>query len=207
MRSLAHTLIEKSKKNAPFIVALSGIDGSGKGYVGQQLTDHIRSAGLSCELIGIDGWLQPPSKRFSTEDPARHFYENGFRFEEMQSQLLAPLRTVGRVDLVAQHADPTNAEPMVEFRYQIDRPDIILFEGIFLLQDRFRFDYSIWIDCSFETAMDRALARNQEGLPEDDIRRDYETIYFPAQRIHLERDNPRERCDFILLNDEQLSPS
>ena len=202
MRSLVHTIIQKSRLQSPYIVGVSGIDGSGKGYISEKLHAQISAAGLSCSLIGIDGWLQPPSKRFSECDPGRYFYQYGFRFDEMQQQLFEPLRRSGKVDFVAKHTDPTDAEERVDYHYQISRPDVIIFEGIFLLQDRFTFDYSVWIECSYKTALARALERNQENLSEARIRSDYHTIYFAAQRIHIETDNPRGRCDFILLNDD-----
>lgn len=202
MRSLVHTIIQKSRLKSPYIVGVSGIDGSGKGYISQKLHAQIGAAGLSCSLIGIDGWLQPPSKRFSECDPGGYFYKHGFRFDELQTQLFEPLCRSGRVDFVAKHADPTNSEEMVDYRYQIHRPDVIIFEGIFLFQDRFKFDYSVWIECSYKTALDRAIERNQEDLPEEQIRSDYLAIYFAAQKIHIETDKPRSRCDFILLNDE-----
>lgn len=203
MRSLVHTIIQKSRLKSPYVVGVSGIDGSGKGYISKKLSAHISNTGLSCSLIGIDGWLQPPSKRFSQPDPGRHFYECGFRFDEMQKQLYEPLCSSGSVDFMAKHADPTDTEEMVDYHYQINQSDVIIFEGIFLLQDRFTFDYSVWIECSYETALDRALKRNQEGLPKERIRSDYHTIYFAAQKIHLEADDPRSRCDFILLNDDR----
>ena len=56
---------------------------------------------------------------------------------------------------------------------------------------------------SFETAIERALARNQEGLSTEEIIKDYHNIYFAAQKIHLATDNPRSRCDFIFLNDHR----
>lgn len=202
MRSLVHTIIQKSKFKSPYVVGVSGIDSSGKGYISKRLHAAISASGLSCSLIGIDGWLQPPSKRFSEHDPGQHFYECGFRFDEMQRKLYEPLCSSGIVDFVAKHADPTDSEEMVDYHYQISQPDVIIFEGIFLLQDRFSFDYSVWIECSYETALDRALERNQESLPEERIRSDYHTIYFAAQSIHLQKDNPRGRCDFILLNDD-----
>ena len=203
MRSLVHTIIQKSRLKSPYVIGVSGIDGSGKGHISKKLNAHISTTGLSCALIGIDGWLQPPSKRFSEHNSGRHFYECGFRFDEMQKQLYEPLCSSGSVDFVAKHADPTDTEEMVDYHYHIHQADVIIFEGIFLFQDRFTFDYSVWIECSYETALDRALKRNQEGLSEERIRSDYHNIYFAAQRIHLEADNPRGRCDFILLNDDR----
>ena len=33
----------------------------------------------------------------------------------------------------------------------------------------------------------------------------YETIYFPAQRIHMDQDKPRENADLIFENDTYLA--
>ena len=43
--------------------------------------------------------------------------------------------------------------------------------------------------------------RGQEGLPPAETRKAFETIYFPAQQIHLARDNPREATDYVFRND------
>ena len=53
-------------------------------------------------------------------------------------------------------------------------------------------------------ALERALRRGQEGLPPEQVVRAYETIYFPAQRIHFERDEPRSGADLVLGNDPRL---
>lgn len=201
MIHLVQTLKEKSKAKRPYMIGISGIDGSGKGYIAERLIDALRADGFRCDLIGIDGWLQAPGKRFSETDPARHFYENGFRFAEMKERLLVPLARDGQIDLVAKHSDPSNSDTLTDHHYHLENVHIVLVEGIFLFQDGFDFDYRIWIECSYETALSRALARNQEGLSEAQITADYAQIYFAAQALHLERDQPRARCDFIYLND------
>jgi len=80
--------------------------------------------------------------------------------------------------------------------------DAIVLECIFLFKRAYRhhFDLAIWIDCSFETALERAIARGQESLPASETVRAYETIYFPAQRIHFRNDRPRETADLIIDN-------
>jgi uridine kinase len=45
------------------------------------------------------------------------------------------------------------------------------------------------------------MARGQEGLPPRETQHAFEAIYFPAQRIHLARDNPREVADILFAND------
>jgi len=78
-----------------------------------------------------------------------------------------------------------------------------LVEGIFLFKPQYRkyFDLAIWIDCSFPTALARAIDRAQEGLSPANTIAAYDTIYFPAQRIHLAQDKPRENADLIFEND------
>lgn len=41
MRSLIHTIIQKSRLKSPYLVGVSGIDGSGKGYISKKLHAQI----------------------------------------------------------------------------------------------------------------------------------------------------------------------
>jgi uridine kinase len=60
------------------------------------------------------------------------------------------------------------------------------------------------VECSFETALERALTRGQEGLPPDETIRAYETIYFPAERIHFALDDPKGSADAVIVNDDRI---
>jgi len=92
--------------------------------------------------------------------------------------------------------------------YEFRDVDVIVLEGIFLLKRALRahYDLSIWLDCSFETALKRAIARAQEGLPPEETVRAYETIYFPAQRIHFDRDGPIAAASMRVDNDTRRCP-
>lgn len=183
------------------LVAISGIDGSGKSTIAPRMVERLEERGLHTVLISLDAWHHPPERRFSKEDPAQHFYDHAFRFEELFRLLLDPLKQNRSVQLTVE----LTRLPENDFRrvtYDFRDVDVILLEGIFLLKRELRrnYDLAFWIDCPFETALRRALARNQEGLSPEEIIRDYETIYFPAQWIHLERDDPRANADGILDN-------
>lgn len=86
--------------------------------------------------------------------------------------------------------------------YEFRDIDIIVLEGIYLLKRPFQhlYDLSFWIDCSFEKALERAVARAQEGLSRDATIAAYRTIYFPAQEIHFARDNPRSAASGLIDN-------
>src|SRR5262249_9656863 len=110
--------------------------------------------------------------------------------------------------LVADLTDATGAETYRRHEYRFEDIDIILLDGIFLLKQDLRgyFDLSFWVDCTFETALERALQRGQEGLPPEEARRDYDPIYCPAQRLPLARANPRSFGTAIIPNDWRCQP-
>ncbi len=187
------------------LIAISGIDGSGKGYVSARLAEKLAGKGFRVALIAADGWLNLPHVRFGGGEPGEHFYSHAFRFEEMFSRLIEPLAREGSSHLIAEYAEET-ATCYRKHVYEFDDLDLILLEGIFLFkrEHRQRYDFRLWIDCSFKTALERALSRSQEGLPPADTIAAYERIYFPAERVHFERDSPRDSADLVYVNDAHL---
>lgn len=186
------------------LIAISGIDGSGKGYLTREIGRQLRDRGFTVAIINVDGWLRLPHERFSSTRPAEHFYTNAFRFEDMFEKLVVPLRERRWVSVEADFADET-ATAYRKFHYQFSDIDIILLEGIYLLRREYQhqYDASLWVDCGFDTALKRALARAQEGLPPEETVRAYRQIYFPAQELHFRRDSPRQAASLILDNDPQ----
>ena len=189
------------------LVGISGIDGSGKGFVAAQVAKSLSKAGnfspgYNLAVVGADAWLNLPHIRFAEENGAQHFYDSAFRSDEMFERLILPLRDHREVDLEMAFTEET-ATAHRRHRYHFREVDIVLVEGIFLFKREYRslFDLTCWIECSFETALARAVKRRQEGLPPKETIRAFETIYFPAQRIHLHRDNPRAAADMLLPND------
>lgn len=189
-------------ENRSLLVGISGIDGCGKGYVAGQIEAHLAQHAVASAVINVDGWLNLPEKRFDDKAPAKHFYESAIRFDEFFSDLVMPLRDRRTVYLVADFVEET-AKQYRKHIYNFKSVGVILVEGIFLFKHEYRslFDLAIWVDCSFPTALARALERGQEGLPPEKTIAAYETIYFPAQKIHFEHDNPRASADLVLDND------
>jgi uridine kinase len=188
------------------LVAVSGIDGSGKGFVTTRLVAALKARGVPVAGINIDGWLNLPAVRFDPTNPAEHFYRHAIRFDDMFTQLVLPLRDRRSVRVEADFAEET-ATAFRRQRYEFQDIDVIILEGIYLLKRAFQahYDLSVWIDCSFETALTRALARGQEGLPPADTIKAYRTIYFPAQEIHFRRDDPQGAATLIVNNDYEAA--
>lgn len=184
------------------LVAVSGIDGSGKGHVTQGLAERLTRNGLRVAAIGIDFWQQPQSIRLGLQPSGAHFYAHAFRWEELFGELVGPLVRHRSVDVMV-NAIRTDVDRYFPRQYRFENVDVVLLEGIFLFKREFvlRYDLRLWIECSFQTALARAHLRNQEGVSAETLERDYRSIYFPAQRLHFERDDPRSHADLLIDND------
>jgi len=163
-------------------------------------------ANLRVGLIHIDGWLNLPSVRFSEVNAAKNFYEHAIRFDALFATLVLPLKANRYAKVEADFCEET-APVYRRETYSFYDIDVILLEGIYLLKRRFQqlYDLSIWVDCTFATALERAIERGQEGLPPLEVTAAYQTIYFPAQRIHFERDGPRGAASMVLCNDLRIA--
>jgi uridine kinase len=183
------------------LVGISGIDASGKGFVSERIAAALTAAGYRVALINADGWLNLPHVRFAGDDSdrGRHFYENALRLDEMFERLVLPLAAHREVDLTMDFAAET-ADDYRPQRVVFTDIDIILLEGIFIFKRRFtvHFDLKVWLDCYPDTALTRAIARQQEGLSPAQTIAAYQTIYFPAQKYHLEIDDPRSVADIVV---------
>ena len=188
------------------LVGLSGIDGSGKGFLAAQVEAYLARYGIAAAVLHADGWLNLPEKRFSESAPAETFYANAIRFDEFFAQLVMPLRQQRSAHVVFDFAEETATRHRKQ-TFDFKDVAVTLVEGIFLFKPAYRefFDLAVWVDCSFATALARAIERRQEGLSPAKTIAAYETIYFPAQRIHLAQDKPRENADLILANEHVAS--
>src|SRR5437773_6695846 len=194
------TRAERSVEQA-VLVGISGIDAGGKGFITEKIAKRLRELGWRVATINADDWLNLSEVCLSRQKPAEHFYEHAMRFDEMFDRLIVPLKENRAVSFVADCADAKGNRR--KHSYEFRRIDIVLLEGIFLLKRAYRncFDLTVWVDCSFATALKRAITRCQEGLPPAETIRAFTTIYFPAQRIHFARDNPQGAADFIIQNE------
>lgn len=185
-----------------FTVAISGIDAAGKGYVGKLLQEQLEKGGSKIANINIDPWQNPLSVRLRKENAAENVYENIFRWNDFFEQLLFPLQKNKSIYLETKgiRSDADIYYPLI---YDYRNIDILLVEGILLFKKKYlpHYDYKIWIDCSFETGLKRAIKRNVESLSAEKLVQDYQVFYYAAQQLHFEKDNPQGAADIIFNND------
>lgn len=71
----------------------------------------------------------------------------------------------------------------------------VLVEGCYALLPELRpfYDLSIWVECSSQEAIERAIGRDGE-----EIRLQWETAYFPNEESYIETYNPRDFADLVV---------
>ncbi len=191
-----------TRQSRALLAGMSGIDGSGKTELSKRLARELEHAGLRTALICIDPWQNPQTVRFGGPDPGLHFYDHAIRFDELFAELVDPLVKTRSIHLTVRGIR-TDRDVWDDLLYDFDHVDVVLLEGILIFQQRFvkRYDLRIWVECSFETAGRRAVARNVEDLPAERLIEDYDRIYHVAQRHHLLIDDPKAHADIVLIND------
>jgi len=192
----------KHSKASLFTVAISGIDASGKGYTTKHLQGALEKERYKVANINIDPWQNPIPVRLRKENAAENVYENIFRWDEFFQKLIFPLQKNKSIYLETEgiRSDADIYYPLI---YDYIDPDILLIEGILLFKKKYllHYDHKIWIDCSFETGLQRAIERNVEKLDNVQLIHDYETNYYAAQRLHFAKDDPKKSADVIFYND------
>jgi uridine kinase len=201
---LFEKIIDKNRRHlsgGAFTVAISGIDASGKGYISKLLQEKLESDGLNVANINIDPWQNPLPIRLQKENAAQNVYDNIFRWNDFFKQLIFPLQKNKSIYLETQGIH-THADEYYPLIYDFKDIDILLIEGIFLFKKQYLsgYDYKIWIECSFEKGLQRAISRNAENLDEESLIHDYRTYYFAAQELHFKKDNPQISADMVFEN-------
>lgn len=193
---------DRSHAKRARLVALSGIDGSGKTHLAAELDARLQRCGIRTAVIGVDPWQTAKSHRIQSHDGGRTFYERAIRWGELFDTLIDPLVQMRSIDRVFE-ARRNDNDLLYPKHYRFENVEVVLLEGIFLFRRQLiaRYDLTVWVDCGFDAALARAKTRNQEGLPLEKIEREYREIYFPAQRLHFQLDGPRDAADLILPNE------
>src|SRR5258705_3057118 len=202
---LVDEILERYKQHpgtSLFTIGISGIDGSGKGYITGLVQQELAQKGYRVATINIDPWQNPIPIRLQKENAAENVYENIFRWNDFFEQLVFPLQKNKSIYLETQgiRSDADIYYPLV---YDLKNVDILSIEGILLFKKKYLsyYNYKIWIDCSFEGALERAIERNVEKLEEERLRHDYHTFYYPAQHLHFEIDDPKQNADIVFINE------
>lgn len=179
------------------LVAIDGVDGSGKTTMAIELASRIGGLGRSVVLIHVDDFmhLKQVRHRRGRTSPLGYFLDS-YDYEALIAKALRPLGPSGDGRYQAGITD-RNLDVRVEFPV-LSAPEraVVIVEGLFLLRDElFEFwDYSIFVASDRQSALQRKSAR--DGLIVDP-NRPLGRRYLDGQKLYLDSCQPHERATWL----------
>ncbi|HEV7734676.1 MAG TPA: hypothetical protein VGR62_21060 [Candidatus Binatia bacterium] len=191
-------------------VAVTGITASGKSTLAAALVQRLRDLGRVCIHLAVDGFHHPRAIRYRRgRESAEGYYRDAYDYGQLLSRVLRPLGPGGDGTYVDRVFDLETDAPIAVQPTTAAPGSIAIFDASFLLRPEIRdcFDFSIFVQASFESAEERGVARDQQSLGGvDEARRLYRQRYHEAQRIYLREAEPLQYADALVVNDDVTAP-
>lgn len=182
----------------PALIAVDGVDGSGKTTFAGRLARAIQAAGRPAVVVHEDDFLAPRTVRYrlGRESPEGYFRDS-YDLEALAAHVLDPLRPGGDRRVRRRVFDHRTNAPVDAPVEEVPDDAVVIVEGMFLHRDELvdRWDWSVFLDVPFgETA--RRMAERDGSHPDPEhptMRR-----YVEGQRSYLAACRPRERATVVL---------
>jgi uridine kinase len=195
----------------PLRVAVDGVDAAGKTTLASELAQVIEARGRSAIRASLDGFHQPRALRYRRgPDAPEGYYADAFDYAALRNALLLPLGPGGSRVYRRAVFDYRTDLPLLAPEDVAPPDTVLLVDGVFLLRPEIAdlWDYRIFVDVTFATALDRAEVRDLAHFGSvKSVRERYQRRYLPAQRLYLAKERPRERADAIYHNDDPAHPT
>jgi uridine kinase len=178
----------------PVLVAVDGVDGSGKTTFAGALAAAYEEAGRPAVVVHLDDFLNPREVRYRLgRSSPEGFFRHTYDLEAFERLVLAPLRPEGDRRVLLRcfdhRADAAVSEPPVE----VSVDAVVVVEGMFLHRDELAgsWDVSVFLRVPFEVSV-RRLSERDGSSPDPahvSIAR-----YVEGQRIYLSACEPERRA-------------
>ena len=210
LNRIAQTILQAQAGEEPLRVAIDGIDTAGKTTLANELADVLAEKGCPIVRASIDGFHRPRAERYARgADSPEGYYLDSFNHAALIACLLEPLGPGGS-RLICTSAFDFHTDRPRQTPWQSAPPGcILLFDGVFLLRPELRpyWDFSIFVEIDYETALQRALVRDLALFGEAaEVERRYRQRYIPGQQLYFEEARPREHANLIVDNRNPAAP-
>jgi uridine kinase len=205
-------------KSRPILVAVDGVDASGKSFFAKNLAQKLIAANQitndqdwAVVTASIDDFHNPKQIRYRQgRESAKGFYEDSFNYPRLKELLLDPFKN-GAGLYKTKYFD-CDLDEQVESEFKIVKlKSILIFEGIFNLRQELRdyWDLRIFLDVSFDETLKRNISRDQDlnRLKDtQEVERMYKLKYQPGQELYFQEADPKSFADLVINNTDYLNP-
>ena len=186
------------------LLAVDGVDGSGKTIFAAKLAAQIRDRPVI--VIHADDFLNPSHVRHAKGRASPEgFWNDTYNYAALHDRVLAPLGPQGDGCYVPASYDPATDRTVPVEACLAPLNALVLVEGMFLHRDELasRWDSSVFLDVPFTETAARMAIRNGSNPDPDHPTMDR---YMGGQRLYFEAARPWERATFVVDNSDVASP-
>ena len=187
------------------IVAVDGVDGSGKTTFADELAVVLKTTGQSVIRASVDGFHHPRGVRYlrGKDSPEGYFFDS-YDYDIFKRDLLLPFRSGAGIVQTARFDHRNNREVTSAFA-EPDTRSVLVIDGIFLHRDELAdcWDLSIFLDVPFAVSYARMAARDGSN-PDPHAPENHR--YLEGQRLYLQRCNPGDRAMILIDNADLNAP-
>lgn len=189
---------------SPAVIAVDGVDGSGKTTFASRLASAIEDAGRPAIIVHEDDFLAPREVRYrlGRESPEGYFRDS-YDLATLVERVLEPLRPGGDRRVQRRVFDHRTDSPIAAPVEEVPVNAVVIVEGMFLHRDELvtRWDWSVFLDVPFTETV-RRMAQRDGSHP--DLEHPTMRRYVEGQRIYLATCHPRERATVVLDNSSSV---
>lgn len=184
----------------PTLVAVDGIDGSGKTTFAATLEAAYLASGRPVHVVHLDDFLNPKSVRYRLgRDSPEGYFLDSYDLRGLTRWVLEPLGVGGHRRIRSRVFDHRSDAPCEDDPVLVAPDAVVIVEGLFLHRDELvgRWDVSVFLDVPFSVSVGRMAAR--DGTDPDPAHPSV-ARYVDGQRIYLARCCPKERATVVIDN-------
>jgi len=189
------------------VVAVDGIDGSGKSILAQQLRAAAADAGVATVLLGVDDYRRPVVWSQPGRSEADIYYDDYYDLGFLDRCLRAFL--AGDSSIAIPHFDSRSERIEGSRTIAFGDATVAIVEGVFALRVAAVATGAalIYLRTSFPEAHRRIVARDTaRGRTVENVTHRIGTRYFPSQERYLRDHDPVGRADVVIDNENFASP-
>jgi uridine kinase len=192
---------------APWLLAVDGIDGSGKSVLAEAVVTALENAGTRAVLLRVDDYRRPVNWKAEGRAEADVYYDDYYDLAQLDEGVRAFLDGAPGISIPVfdSSRERLDGQRWIAF----EGASALVVEGVFAqrahtVRER---GQSVYLRTSFDEARRRILARDTaRGRTVADVSHRIDARYFPAQERYLREHDPVARAAVLVEHERLAAP-
>ena len=200
MADLSWLVTATPSPGRPVLVAVDGVDGSGKTTFAGALASAYRDSDRPAVVVHLDDYLHPRAVRHRRgRSSPEGFFRDTYDLDAFRRNVLDPLGPRGSRAIVRRFFDHRADTPVSDPPVEVPPDAVVVVEGMFLHRDELvgAWDVSVFLQVPFEVSV-RRLSERDGSHP--DPGHESMARYVEGQRIYLSSCRPERRATHVVHN-------